>query len=593
MTFLTLLLALPLFGGGELATPAPALTDEVESVLRRYDLTTIARDIYIYTQQQSLLPACRTDSAMGTIHKDSSIHDDLIRRAILALVGDELEYEGRRIWEDGDGLMAILAPEAVQARIAGLLDFLSAAANSTTELRIDVVYLPHDGTGQGGPVGIVDEVVAARALAMAEDSAKTESYTLQVCGNSTAQLNLTTEHSFIGDYDVEVADSTFCFDPQPLSLSSGMRVEVGAYPAPGGCNLALFIRHGLPTGPVGALTQGVAGKVSAENGVHYYDGPKQIHTLSIAQRTYVLNTALPDGKALILRSSLDLNDESSTQYLIVRRVGSMPPAVFSTSIGNDSGEIHLIRTHALSPARFTFHGDEFRRGGFSTYEAKRRTWDEEFLTTKLDYETYSLEQDVLTSLHPHLEFSDGNSWFLSRPNGAEDPRSGERDLASTVADIQSPSEVVNVSIQALLTGEGLSRQVSCDIPLRLGFESAVVMGVEGTRLCDYDVEIAKGSTVADPIVILQIDGMALLMRVDRAADGGFDLALRGVVNLLANSTVFDPHAKSIGSLEQRAYNRLELTETVHIDADGNGTTVIGNTGGGEGGGVLEFRVQVR
>lgn len=598
MTFLPLLFAMPLLGGGDpISAPAPAALDEADSVVRRYDLPAIAHLVHRYDMTRQLFPGSRTPWDHDGPEGVWSIEPDMIRDAIETFYGEELEYEGRMMWENEDGQLLVRAPEALHGRLEELLDFFAAAASSVTELQIDVVYLPMDAAGAAGPTGLVDQAAAERLLALAGGSGGAESYTIQVRGNSVAHLNLTSEHSFFGDYDVEVAENAFAFDPRRISMSSGMRVEVGAYPAPGGCNLALLVQHGTPTGPLRPYTQELAGQISADNGVHYYDGPEQLQAFSIAQRTYALNTALPDGKALVLRSHLDLNEMRDTQYMIVRRLGAAPQAMLSAELDGAGGELHMIRGYALSAPRFTFHG-ELAHGALSTLRMQQRDWyDDGLLVADLEHYGFDVEYEMLTASAPQLDFSDDGTWIVGRRSESADDegdrRRGDKALAEALAALQPPSEVVNLTLAASRNGKGLSRQVTCDFPLRLGYESAVVLGVEGTRLFDYDVEIAKQSTVPDPVVGLDIDGLAFLLRADRAVDGGLDLTLRGVVNLQRDSVVFEPRGPGFGALDQRFYDRLQLDQTVHVAAGGDGSVVIGNAQGGGEAGALKLRIQVR
>jgi hypothetical protein len=121
----------------------------------------------------------------------------------------------------------------------------------------------------------------------------------------------------------------------------------------------------------------------------------------------------------------------------------------------------------------------------------------------------------------------------------------------------------------------------------------VVLGVEGTHLVDYDVEIATKSNLSDPIVTLDLDGLALLIEPRRAPGGGLDLRLRGSANLLREVASFDAGLPTLAGIEQRVIDRLVLDETVRIGPGSGQSLQLGNTAGSGESGALRLRIQVR
>jgi len=591
MTILSLLLASALMGGDASTAPAVSAFDDANSVVRRYALSAVARVAHRYHQDRRLLPGSRTPW-----HDDGPEHQwvlepDLVRDALEVYYGEELEYEGRMMWETEEGELIVRAPEALQARVRELVDFFADAASSITGIRVDVVQLSAASSGAAQPGGLVDVGTAARLIAQAEGAVET--YQLQVRGNELASLDMTTEHSFFGDYDVEVAQGAYAFDPRRTSMSSGVRMEVGAYPAPGGCRLALLVRHGTPTGPVRSVPMEAAGLISNEGGTAIYSGPEQLESLAIAQRTFALNTLLPDGQALVLRSSLDLYDTDGVQYLIVRREGAAPQAVVGAALGGGR-ELHLVRGYALSAPRFEFEG-ELAHGALATMSLQQRDWyDEGLLRARLKHHGFDPERELLEFLAPEFEFNDDGSWIVARgrsEEGGGSARGGEA-LRAAVEELQREAEAVTLGLEVQRKGNGLSKRVTCDLTVCLGQESAVVLGVESTRLFDFDIETAQGSSVPDPGVGLDIDGLALVLRVDRAPDGSLDVTLSGAANLLRETGEFDPRARLFGAIENRVYDRLQVDEVLRIPEGARRAVSIGNAGRA-GAGTLELKIQVR
>ena len=203
----------------------------------------------------------------------------------------------------------------------------------------------------------------------------------------------------------------------------------------------------------------------------------------------------------------------------------------------------------------------------------------------------------MASAAPHLDFDDDGSWIVARRTkdrgGEASGGDGGRALRDALTSLEPPSEVVNLKITASRNGKGLSNAVACEFPVRLGYESAVSLGVEGTHLFDLDVEIAKKPTVTDPSVALILDGMAFIVRVRRALDGSHEVELRGAVSLLREELQFDARAQSFSNITERFYDRLQVNESLRIGAGGDGTLTLGNTSSSDQAGALKLKIQVR
>ncbi len=597
MTILNLLLTLPLLGGGE--APAPATLEKAAVVLRRYDLADVNRLLSTSESSRRLLPASLRSRSEAEWHPLVwSINPDLIIGAIQDYLDPELDAQGWMVWEDDQGQLLVRAPESTHAQISGLLDFFASVAGATTEFQIDVLELPLKAEMGVLPSGIVESAVADKLIGSLGSTYRNESYTLQVPATAAARLDMTTEHTFIGDYSVEVAEGVGIYDPKTISMTSGMRLDISAFPAPGGCHLALVVRHGSPTGPLKDVPLKCNGVMAAESDGRKIFGPQQRGSMSMSMRTYALNTALPDGKALVLRSTLDLSEGGGTQYLVLRKMGATPPAIHEITLGNENNKIHLVSTQALSVPVLQF-GMPPNRDTFSSHELCESGLRGVHLESKLDPELQSTETgvEVLRDMMQMSKFRAVDRLAMitrfSHGPAQEECELEEQELIQLVDQLQSPIEMVSVSIQVTRGGAELSRDIQCEIPLRLGVESAIVTGIEGTRLYDYEVEIAAKAAVTEPVVGLDLEGLVLLVKVSRARSGGFDLQLRGMVKLQRKLSTFDPIIAGFGSIEQEASDFLELNDVVHVPATGNRSLVLGNTASGGDSKGIRFQIQVR
>lgn len=595
MIFLSLISVLSFCAGDAPAGPsAPAPSAESDGVIRRYDLEACNLRTSLGGSLELLLPAS-AESWLdeGGYESGMALDPDGIVELIQTLCGDEFEYEGRYLYHT-EGLLVVKAPPRLQAKIGEILSFVEGATHSRTELQIDVIDLA-EPLPRPVDTGLVSLAEAERIAALVPSTAPRQSYRVELRPGRTAAVDLTRHHRFLGDYDVEVAQAAFAHDPVVHTMISGTRLEIAGSPVGDALALSVLYRHGTPTGEAEEVDLDQHGFVGSEAGQTFLRGPRLTQRLGMAGRSFACNIVLPEGRALVLRSTLDLAEASGTQLVLVRRAGPSRHAIHRMTSRSDVLDLTLVELGSLAPRRSSFSGILLDRQ-LRLIDADRLHWYESdpLLAARLEWREDST-QSLIEEAFPDRWSWSSDTWLVSHESPDQDGEgrdvSRDRlDYAALVESLLPEEEVVEVSLALQRRGEGVSKGAECDLVAGVGLTSAVVLGVEATKTIDYDVEIAHSSTVADPITCIRFDGLVLTVTPRRTPTGELSLELRGLANLLRESRAFDPIATLHGRLDQELFDRLLVDEVLTVTEQNGGRFRLGDVGGGES---LELMVQVR
>lgn len=574
-------------GASSLATtspPAHAASDpENDSVVRSYDLDAMSGQYRSARRRVRLFPGSHHREFYDEydVEELQSMEFDRIYELVYSLLGEEVEYEGRMIWMSNEGKLVLRAPEPVQARVQEILGFVAAAQSSQTHLLVDVIEVP-SGPSNAGPVsGVVDLSQARRLLAMAERGGASESYRLLINFAGGGRVSNTSHHSFVGDYDVEVAQDAFALDPTMMTMTSGLELEVSAAPAKGGTRLTIALSHGTPTGPIEEVEMELSGLTNNDNGGVVYDvGAERIERFAVMQRSMALQTVLPTGKALVFHTGAQLATAETTQLVVLRQEGRGLLPVQSSAFQQGPGEVHLVNLRAMAPYHYGLQGQALA-GGARMLLARQDTDNYDVdLWAELEQHDTGFYDDLLGNLgdESDLMWDSDDHWFIAYRGEQEDPEAERRDVGSmyaAAADALMPeTEVVPLTLEIERSGEDGSRGLKLYLPVLVGARSAVSIGVESTVIRDYNVEIAQGSAIVDPITGVEIDGAALALLPQRTADGRLLLQVRGFVQLLSEDRSFDPKGPALSPVHLPQYDRLLIDETLDLSS---GSAVLGNT----------------
>jgi len=599
MILLSVLSTLPLLGGTPTPAPDNAAAPPPESVLRRYDLNAVSRETGGGKGYFALMPASVKFRGPTDFEQDQSFHSEELVELLDQLFREEFEYEGRMMLHTEGNELLVKAPREVHEGIREVLGFVSEATNSRTELLVDLIQLPTEAAAQIKTLGLVELAEAERLLDSTARGSQRESHVVSLRPGEMAELDATTRHQLLAAYYVEVAQSSFAYDPYILTMLSGTRLSVRGAPTPGGTRLSLVLTHGTPNGPVQEVNLRHRALVTSESGHEYMDAPHKLQKLEIAGRTYALNTSLAHGKALVLKSVLELageEDSQGAQFVVIRHRNAAPKLVHESTLGRGGVKLSLIPSDALAPMQLGintwFMANREHRLGMGSLFLPEDT-DECMLWAEALWGSNDEAIEFLTSVTPDLsvEFC-SDHWFLLRSGGEsrEQRQNASPDLEDLVEAFAPAPEVVSVRIELERLGAGASRGVSACIPVSVGVASALVLGVEGTSIPDYDVEIAQGAAVADPLTYLQIDGLAITLEPRRDARGVLTIRARGAAHLLREHVTFDPDSPMHAHLDQPLFDHLVFDETLEVGSTGGQGEGL-SIGGGQNGLQLEISVR--
>lgn len=577
-----------------LACSATANDTAVQSplVLRSYDLSAIQPSLPAQRMAARLLPRLLSGSGAAERGSERTSQADELVAEIEHLYGAELQQEGRSIQLWDGARLVVRAPEAVHQGVAQLLEFWENAFASSTELTIDCVRL--DAPGLAATPGLVTLADADRMLGALPPAAQRRTYRIVVAPGETGALELVATKRLVVDLDCEIAQEAGLLDPKVENVETGVRIEAACAPAPGGVWLALVQRELALLG-VRETELRTHVQISADSSFEERSLARELQGADVLNSSLGFNAFLPEGKALVVQTSLGVETGRTSALLVVRAAGPTPPREYHLALNGlgRRGEIDVYAWGFSAPPSVTAKGrygalDEFSLAAWSNESAEERALFVQFDHASAD-PLFGFLQDDPAEFH-HL-------WgpFLVAGADSEPASDGakRREIHALVASRLAPApRLLQVTLtlkRARGSGEALARAV---LPVRLGEQGFVVLGTESHRLWDYDVEVAQKASIADPLVCDSFDGFVGAVRPRLAAGGGIAVELYGEARVQHGpAREFDARATTIGALWQADFDQVSLRERVVFPKDARKPVVLGDAGG-NGPGGLQLEVEV-
>lgn len=516
MPWLALLLALSLPSGDPTGTPQAE-----ESVLTTYDLRAVMPRWDSGTNwAQSLLMPPAISPRQGMESVDTSLdYDELASFELLDLLtqilGDELRREGRDLVAEGTGLTA-LAPAALQEQIAGILESLQAALAGTVTVRVDLIDLA-EGSGELPPAGVLAaEEAAGLASALVSRGAQLKSFTLELSAGRTARVDAYRRVPFLFDYDVEIAQAMMIFAPVMSTTREGTRLVMRGIAVPGGLALSSVILRSDLLGAIGKRGFTLNGVINdPEKGeMRVVAGPDGIQAPEVLVRGFSFDTFLPDGKALALTAEGTLGPAKSRQLVLLRRMGGTMNSYVARPIPRTSRTLIALDTEL-------FHGGKLR----ASYEP----WNDESgdmqpdVVGRFDGEPSSfLLEWMKARFSVWRRFG---PWILIVTDPAWD-RDAAAQLERLVKSLRPATTLRLASVDLRSAGREPGYPVRVRLPMLDGSSAGIVLAHGKTAVTGFDVEVAQGASVPDPVVTSVFDGLALALDLQ-----GSTLEARGMGQL--------------------------------------------------------------
>ena len=585
-----------LFGLGLLPVADPPASAP-DIILRTYDLRLAAPVVDHGEVWECLLPNMGGHTRLDFESEwESQFLGEDVMSLIFELYDEEFEYADRRIEYLDDGRLLVGGPASVHRGVQGILGFLERAVASNARLRVDVLRLDGDAPIAWPSGSLIPEGEAQSLVAAAAAHGIHRSYELDLNPARVSKLDAVREVPILFDYDIEIAQGSYIYDPIVVPLTVGTQLAVRCAPAPGGTWLALTRRCAEQVGEVRRTEFSVGGRISHEGGTPMeMRGPKGIESVDMLSRSLATCAFLPDGRALVYRSGLDVVTGGGEELLVLRVEGEMPEPIQTCELDGGDRRLQLVDAGWIQPPYL-----RFQEGILSGEHLPRNAW------YWLERILYGDDADVATSVVLHTAETDRVSDLLNDYHGeenalmtlgpwvvavpmveeGEDPQPIQADSPAFQL-IEAP-EVVEVSVSLVRTGEERPRVAGWDLPLVIGYPSVAVLGGESLYLGEYDVEVAQYCSANDPLSLYSFDGLALWLQPIRSASGEVVLEVRARARLRDGD--FEDVDLGYGVtkwIQKVEYTELSANRQLRFRTGGRATrtAVLGDTTGTEEGGL--------
>jgi hypothetical protein len=548
-------------GGGD-----PVQTDE--SVLATYDLRVVMpRWDASPKWSQSLLVVPAASPHQGLASLDATLeYADLTAFELLDLLthmlGDELRREGRELMVEGHALI-VLAPPALQEQVRSILQGLEAALSGTLAVGVDVLTLPEDG-GELPPAGPLAEEEVTRLIAAAiARGAQHRSYQLELSAGRTARLDAHRNVPFLFDYDVEIAQASMVFAPVMSATREGIRLALRGLAVPGGLALSAVIVRSDLLGEIERQPLTARGMVNHLEGgpTEVLDGPNAIQSPQVLVRGLSFDTFLPDGKALALTFEAALGAARTRELVFLRRRGgSMSsyvvrpiPRTNRTLIALDADLFRLPRLRADAQPWPDGYG-HLQPSVVAHFEGEPSTFLLEWMKVRFS---------VWRRFGPWILIVTDPTW----------DRDAAAQLDRLVKSLPPPAGLLGVAVDLRRQGREPAFPVRLRVPMLAGSSAGFVLCRGETAVTGFDVEVAQGASVVDPIVSAVFDGLALALDLE-----GTNLEARGTAQLFETPIAgLDPGYSVLGPIERPEPRVLRFDERRALSDGGRGPVRIGAT----------------
>jgi hypothetical protein len=544
--------------------PVPPGDEEGEdNVVVVYDLRPILPSFDTETTlSQALVPALADpwhglpSLSIAELHQGES--PDSIASLVTEALGEELHYEGRGIQIERGDQMVVSAPPAVQTKVRAILDALQGVFASSVTIELDWFSFP-DGTL---PIErcVLTQEEAKRFVdgALARGTAHVHQ-TLRLTPGRTAALDRARTVPFLADYDVEIAQGSFIYDPISFELRDGFRALLRATSVPGGTALSvLWLQEDL-IDDVRERPVVLGGMVGREQrgGFDLVPGPASMQTADVMTHALAFDSFLPEGKALVAFSDVDVKGATTRQVLVLRRGAGTQTSFLKLPLSTAGRTLVVLDGELFGPPQFSI----------SSGLVDPEEWRHPFVLAELSSETSSFLDDQLGRLN---QWWTVGPWALALTDPAWDgPAAAE--LERLAGSIRPTMDLVELGVE--LSAPNGSTAARWKVPTLAGRSVGAVVGVTGLVLQDYDVEVAQFAAVSDPRLRPTFHGLCMGAEVARApvtpANGGsagWVLRAQGVASLLGATPTFSPPGPGVGTLEFPREERLAIDEHLTVPA---------------------------
>jgi len=496
---------------GDPVPPVPTPGDPTEdTVLATYDLRGVLPRWDGGTEwRQSLgvVPAVDPRRENPSVF-ESNDYSELASYELLDLLtqilGDELRREGRELVVEGS-VLTVLAPEALQEQVRSVLDAMQMALAGTIPVRVDILTLGEGSPGELLSSSTPSEEEATKLIgALLGRGAQHRSFQMELSAGRTARVDARRRIPFLFDYDVEIAQASMVFDPVMAHTFDGTQLLLRGLPVSGGLALSALILRSELLGKIEERTISVRGMVNHIEGqqAEMIEGPGTIQTPQVLVRGLSLDTLLPDGKALALSLDADLGTARAREIVILRRLGGGMTSYVARPIPRTNRTLIALNSELFRRGSLVANLIEDQDDHGFAIPGVEAQFDGEISSFLLEW--LKVRFSIWRRFGP---------WILIVTDPAWD-RDAAAELDKLVKSRREATRLLELGVDLRAQGRESSYPVRLKLPVLEGSSVGILVARGTTAVIDYDVEVAQGASVPDPLVETLFEGLAMRLSVD-------------------------------------------------------------------------------
>ena len=529
----------------------------VESTLASYDLRTVIPRwdaATSWSQTLTVPPAGYPDGDLPdadvmNFYGEPGVYE--ILDLLTQILGDELRHEGSDVSLDGTSLV-LLAPPAVHEQVRAVLTALETALSDTITVQVDVLSFAENGAQETAATSNVlsSEEASRLVTTLVGRGAQHREFLLELSAGRTAWIDQRKSVPFVIDYDIEIAQASFVYDPIVVETFDGLRLLLRGVPVDGGVMLSALILQsdllGEPKERMISLNGQMA--VMDQEKVQLIQGPQSLQVPDVLVRALAFDSFMEDGKALLVTTACDIAGQENRQTLLLRRAGGKLASTGSYPIPRTTRTLLVVNSELFRPARFDFHVSPWD-GEYDSHPSLVATLDCE--SSPFFQEWLKYRFSVWRRLGPWALIVTDPAWDQDAPGELERLLAARRPRTRVLAS--------EVSLEA--QGATQAIPVHFSLPVLEGSSCAAVIGRTTTTITDFDVEVAQAVSTPDPRVSAIFEGLAIGLTLSGTQGPALTLETRGVARLLDAATgPVDLRYPMMGGLETRAADRFQFDE---------------------------------
>jgi hypothetical protein len=390
---------------------------------------------------------------------------------------------------------------------------------------------------------------------------------------------------------VLIAERAVAFEAVLDQTTVGLAIDSALTPAPGGSWLALNVQDARPMGEVQELDLRLESHLSTDNSIVPSRGPGRIQSVRLDELMCAINTWLPDGKALVVRTTSDAS-QGTTRVLFVHQASALTGAItrlpdnLKSALGTRDGA--LLRTDAYVLPRTRMYSSGGSQALSSLAGFAGRDSNQIYVTPQLEFGS---PEEIIGRLRfqDELSVTSTGSWAVIV---GPDRATVDAHLARVSALLPDPRAIgVKLTLRRGPRPEAVLARAA--FAVRAGARSTIVLGQESTALRTTDGQVAQGAAVVFPRPSISFEGLAVGIEPRVTTTGDLLLALDAHARAAHGpAREFDPGTASAPILHEQDADLLDVEHSVTFAKSNSSPRriVLGNAGSSSEALTLEVEV---